>query len=100
MRLKRRWIGGLNSSGVPVDDNKKQRLQGEMMGQVTCGFNQFDANARILRGLLNGPEQRLWFAKERSVRSIGHKNCMEAIIEQSGLMHPSDNACIRALQTL
>src|SRR6267154_5731834 len=27
--------------------------------------------------------------KEGSVRSVGHKNCMEAIIEQSGLMHPS-----------
>jgi hypothetical protein len=62
-RVKRRSIGWLNSSGVPVDDNKKQRLQGEMIGQVTCAFNQFDANDRVLRGLLNGPDQRLWFVK-------------------------------------
>jgi hypothetical protein len=46
----------------------------------------FDADDKVLRGLLNGPDQRLWLQKDRSV---GHKNCMEAIIEQSMLMHPS-----------
>jgi len=64
-RPTRRSIGWLNSLGVPVDDNKKQRLHGEMAGQVTCqcALNQFDTNDSVLRGLLNGPEQRLWFTK-------------------------------------
>jgi hypothetical protein len=43
-RLKRRWMGWLNIIGVPVDDNKKQRLHGEIAGQVTRVSNQLDTN--------------------------------------------------------
>jgi hypothetical protein len=63
-RLKRRSLGWLNSLGGPVDDNKKQRLHGEMVRQVTCAFNQFDANDRVLRGLL---KQRLGLRRSREL---------------------------------
>ena len=58
MRLTRCSIGWLNSLGAPADDNKKQRLHGEMAGHVTCAPNQFDTNDSS-SGSANGPEQRL-----------------------------------------
>ena len=56
--------------------------------QITCAFNHSDRNDRVLRGLPNGPEQRLWFVKGLR-RSVGRENCTEAIIEQFVLMNPS-----------
>jgi hypothetical protein len=65
-------MGWLNVLGVPVDDD------------------------RVLRDLLNGPGSKWPRAATqvcknmgRSVRSVGHKNGVEAIIEQSVLMDSS-----------
>ena len=55
-------LGEAFSGSWTVDDSV-----GPHMPLVDPGFpgafNQFDANDRVLRGLLNGPDQRLWFAK-------------------------------------
>jgi len=58
------------------------------VGQITCAFNHSDRNDRVLRGLPNDPEQRLWFVKGLR-RSVGRENCTEAIIERFVLMNPS-----------
>jgi hypothetical protein len=81
-------MGWLNILGVTVDDNKKQRLHGEMAGVRLIGF---------LRGLLNGPEQRLRFAKGYVRRSQELRGSYYRTICTD---ESQRNASIRALQTL